>query len=188
MKNTKGWVVLILSFGFIGTALAGWITSGRDMYSDVSGNVGIGTTKPQQKLHVSGLAQFDLPSGRVCVSTPGGWPGLIAFSPNGHRRDVIICDQGIRIEASPSASSPPAGNGIFLGEDGNVLVQHDLTVGGKLVAKSLQGQLQSTKKQLGEIVLKKEGKADATDIQALWANMAAIEKKLNELVKELNSR
>ena len=82
--------------------------------------VGIGVAVPEQKLHVSGLARFDLPSGQIHVSTPGGWPGLIAFSSNGHRRDITFWDGGMRIEVSPSASPSVAGSGISIMENGNV--------------------------------------------------------------------
>jgi len=39
------------------------------------GNVGIGVLNPdaQHKLHVAGLARFDLPTGQINISTPGGW-------------------------------------------------------------------------------------------------------------------
>jgi len=75
---------------------------------------------------VAGLARFDLGGGQINMSTPGGWPGLIAFAPNGHRRDIVVYDGGISIEASSTASPPPTGNGITI------------TEGGRLVARELQ--------------------------------------------------
>ena len=67
-----------------------------------------------------GLARFVLPTGQINISTPGGWPGVIAFSQNGHRRDVIIWDNGISFEVSSSNAAPPAGNGITITENSNV--------------------------------------------------------------------
>ncbi|MDZ7291385.1 MAG: tail fiber domain-containing protein [candidate division KSB1 bacterium] len=84
------------------------------------GNVGIGTPEPQQKLHVVGLGRFDLPTGQINISTPGGWPGIIAFSQNGHRRDVIIDDGGMRLLTSSSSAPAPSANGITIDEDGRV--------------------------------------------------------------------
>jgi hypothetical protein len=89
-----------------------------DVY--ISGKVGIGTDDPQQKLHVAGIAQFDLGGGRISMSTPGGWPGIISFSPNGHRRDIIVDDGGIRILTGSTSSPAPAENGITIRENGFV--------------------------------------------------------------------
>ncbi len=83
-------------------------------------NVGIGTSTPQEKLHVSGRARFDLGTGQINVSTPGGWPGFIAFSTNGHRRDITYDNSGMSITASPSGAAPAPEGGIRISEDGMV--------------------------------------------------------------------
>ena len=45
-------LAIVLVLGHVGSAGADWKTSGNDMYSNVPGNVGIGTTTPEKKLHV----------------------------------------------------------------------------------------------------------------------------------------
>jgi hypothetical protein len=90
------------------------------VYVDNDGNVGVGTSTPAQKLNVSGISQFDLPTGSISLSTPGGWPGVIAYTQNGHRRDIVYDNAGMFIAPSASASAPPATDGITLLESGNV--------------------------------------------------------------------
>ena len=82
------------------------------------GNLGIGTTNPQQKLHVNGLARFDVGGGQINISTPGNNPGIISFAQNGHRRDLVFGEGGIMLVASTSSSAPA--NGIQIGENGYV--------------------------------------------------------------------
>jgi hypothetical protein len=120
MKRTMLASLIVLVLVLVGSTIADWVTSGDNMFADVSGNVGIGVTNPRQKLHVSGIARFDLPSGQISVSTPGGWPGVIAFSQNGHRRDVTFRNEGITILTSSSNEPPPNENGIWITENGNV--------------------------------------------------------------------
>ncbi|MEN8193726.1 MAG: hypothetical protein ABFS12_12965, partial [Bacteroidota bacterium] len=101
-----------------------------------SGNLGIGIATPQQKLHVDGLARFDVTdNAQINISTPEGWPGLIAFTPNGHRRDIIFDNSSIRLLTSSTSSSPSGANGITIIENGNVGIgttnpQSMLSVGG----------------------------------------------------------
>jgi hypothetical protein len=82
--------------------------------------LGIGTTSPEQLLHVNGLARFDLGGGQVNLSTPGGWPGLIAFAPGGDRRDIVFDNDRMYLAASSSAAAPSGTNGITLLENGRI--------------------------------------------------------------------
>lgn len=70
--------------------------------------------------HFDGLVKFTLGGGNINMSTPGGWPGIIAFSQNGHRRDITYADWGLSIAVSPSFSPPPHENSITISEAGNV--------------------------------------------------------------------
>ena len=85
-----------------------------------SGKVGIGTTTPDQKLHVIGLAHFDVGTGHIHISTPGSWPGIIANSPNGNRRDIQFYDNVMTMAVSDSPSAPSPSNGITIGENGGL--------------------------------------------------------------------
>jgi hypothetical protein len=98
-----------------------WTESGGNVYRN-SGNVGIGTTNPQQKLHVNGLARFDLPTGQINISTPGGCPGVIGLAPNGNRRDIIFDNVGLRLLTSSTSSAPPGLNGVTIRENGYVCI------------------------------------------------------------------
>jgi hypothetical protein len=101
-----------------GTSAAPANNSG--IFINESGQVGIGSVSPQQRLHVSGISRFDVGAGSLSISTPGGWPGMIMFSPNGHRRDFTIADNGLYISTSSTSAAPASNNGLFIGENGNV--------------------------------------------------------------------
>jgi len=93
-------------------------------YHSVSGNSAkLGTDT--HGLQVSGLSRFVLPTGEVSISTPGGNPGLITFAYNGHRRDIVFDDIGMRLLTSSSSS--PADKGIDIDEQGNVSVTGRVT-------------------------------------------------------------
>ena len=97
---------------------ASWVAS-SNIYNDGT-NVGIGTTSPAFKLHVNGLARFDVSTGQVNISTPQGSPGLISYAPNGNRRDVVFDSNGMYLASSSTSGAPNAANGIVLSEYGDV--------------------------------------------------------------------
>ena len=92
--------------------------------SVMGGNVGIGTEYPDQTLHVTGYSRFELPSGNIYVTTPGGWPGLIALSTNNHRRDIIITNDNMQLLVSPSDAAPSGEYGITIKNNGYVGIGH----------------------------------------------------------------
>jgi hypothetical protein len=102
---------------------------------EAGGNVGIGMTNPEEKLHVSGITRFDLGAGRINMSTPGGWPGMIAYSPNEHRRDIVYDDSGVYINASSTSSPPLSENKARFNEDGTVSVKTLEIRGGSDIAE-----------------------------------------------------
>jgi hypothetical protein len=114
-------------YGHTGTAGAFGMTGIADIagatgvygYNSGSGNSAkLGTDT--YGIDVHGLGRFVLPSGQISVSTPGGWPGLISLSQNGHRRDMIVWDSGFSFEVSATSSAPTPGNGITILENGYV--------------------------------------------------------------------
>lgn len=54
MRTTGIMSIMVLLLSIVGSATANWVTSGDDMYAEVLGNVGIGTTIPDEKLTVEG--------------------------------------------------------------------------------------------------------------------------------------
>jgi len=76
-------------------------------------------------LEVRGLSRFVLPTGEISISTPGSNPGLITFSKNGHRRDIVFDD--LRIRLLTSSSSGIASKGLDIDEQGNAYVTSMVT-------------------------------------------------------------
>lgn len=109
---------------FVGTTdaapLAFRVDAKEWMRIQPNGQVQVGPAATEVAFAVTGQASFELGTGSISISTPGGWPGIIAYSQNGHRRDVIIDDIGVRILVGDSASAPGAVNGITVNEDGYV--------------------------------------------------------------------
>jgi hypothetical protein len=54
MKMTRILTVMTMALSLADSAAGGWITAGNNMYADVTGNVGIGTTSPGAKLEIGG--------------------------------------------------------------------------------------------------------------------------------------
>jgi hypothetical protein len=84
------------------------------------GNIGIGTTAPDHKLTVSGLAKFILGGGNIAMSTPGGWPGVIAYTQDGTRSDIVFDNDAVRIAKNVAFSAPSLDKGLTIHDSGNV--------------------------------------------------------------------
>lgn len=96
-----------------------WTESGSDIYYS-GGDVGINTV-PTEQFHVAGVSRFDLGTGSINISTPGGNPGIIAFtSGGGHRRDIGFSSAGIFMRVSTSSAAPGELDGITIREGGHV--------------------------------------------------------------------
>jgi hypothetical protein len=78
-------------------------------------------TATGQNLEVDGIGKFNLNGGSVSMTTPGGWPGIIAFENSiQHRRDIVFRESGIALLASTTGSAPTDSDGIWINEGGNV--------------------------------------------------------------------
>jgi hypothetical protein len=71
-----------------------------------------------------GNAKFEYHSGSVTISTPGSWPGFIAFEQGGNRRDISFRDYGIHLGATSSSQGPKTDNGLWVNQNGNVGIRH----------------------------------------------------------------
>jgi hypothetical protein len=84
------------------------------------GDVGIGTASPDEKLHVAGNFKVSVGTGSMALTTPGGWPGVIAYTQNGHRRDIAYKNDGMYLSVGTSSSPPGIYEGIIISPGGNV--------------------------------------------------------------------
>lgn len=99
-----------------------WVISGNDMYSGVSGNVGIGTTNPQGPFHVDFGA-----TGSVRANTPlGNGPGWTFYAPNGYRRDIVAGNGALGLGAA-NGSYAPSYSHLTLWNNGRVSTGFDTT-------------------------------------------------------------
>lgn len=102
-----------------------WQKNGNHVYYS-NGNVGINTSSPQEKFHVyhdyfSGDAsKFEFYSGSIYISTPGSWPGFIAYEQTGKRRDIVFRDYGTHLSASVDSVGTDIFNGLWIRDGGNV--------------------------------------------------------------------
>jgi hypothetical protein len=94
----------------------------NSVYVDNSGNVGVGTTSPESgvKLHVNGLALFELGSGRLALTTPGARPGFIGWHNDGTRSDIVFHNDGVFIAKNELNAIPEEDNGLMVHENGRV--------------------------------------------------------------------
>lgn len=110
----------------------------------IAKNLGVGTDVPAKRLHVVGESQFDgistfnIGGGSFAVSTPGGWPGLIAYAPNGHRREMSFKNDRMQILVSTTSSPSPNDNGINIYESGTVGVKVLQITGGSDLAEPFE--------------------------------------------------
>jgi hypothetical protein len=98
-------------------------TGGATLSGDatINGNTTInGSTTVYGDTSISGLTHFYMGDGEISMSTPGGWPGMIMYAPNGHRREVAVKDSLLQILVSDSSSASPNENGINITESGYV--------------------------------------------------------------------
>jgi hypothetical protein len=103
-------------------------------------------------MYVAGESQFHVGGGSISITTPGGWPGVIAYAPNGHRRDIQFYNDHTAITISDSSSASHHLNGIQIKENGNVGIgtsspQERLHVAGNVQVKGVKfpdGTIQKT--------------------------------------------
>ncbi len=81
-----------------------WILSGDDMYSGISGNVGIGTTTPSEKLHVVGNIEHEYSGTGSALNASGSTTGSMWFVQNDDGGNGIGLNAGMTNATAGSTS------------------------------------------------------------------------------------
>jgi hypothetical protein len=119
-------------YAYASTAAADsdWVIDGDNIYRE-NGNVGIGTTSPEQRLGVDGLlglypTYFGPPSRRGLylfhnLYLDGGKAVMLAFNyPEGEGDDIVIMGKAIYLSTFPPGSSGQDYARLVVAQDGNV--------------------------------------------------------------------
>jgi hypothetical protein len=81
-----------------------WTVSGNNMYSEVSGNVGIGTTSPSQKLDVVGGIDHDYPLAGNALNADGSTPYAMYYCENNYAGNGWGVSGGMKSSSASSSS------------------------------------------------------------------------------------
>jgi hypothetical protein len=99
-------------------------TAGASLYFDkATGTIGIGAAVPNSdmRMHVKGSGQFESSAGNLFLTTPGGYPGLVAKNlPGDKRADLAFRSGAISLATSATGGVPDLTNGLLIDSDGRV--------------------------------------------------------------------
>jgi len=116
--------------------------AGSQLYYDASkGNLGVGIAfpNPDAMLDVNGAGWFTLPTGRILLTTPGGWPGIIAQTST-KRMDISFRDGVINLASSYNLNAPDINSGLTIRDNGRVGVNTTAPAS----ALNVQGEIRAT--------------------------------------------